>query len=34
LEPSNGENLFQQKIYGNASQIVPEFVDRLLADQC
>lgn len=34
LEPSNGENHFQQKIYGKASQIVPEFVKGLLAQQC
>jgi NAD-dependent deacetylase len=31
LEPSNTENHFQQKIYGKASQIVPEFINGLLA---
>lgn len=30
LEPSAGESLFDQKIYGPATQVVPEFVDELL----
>ncbi|MDF7666786.1 NAD-dependent protein deacylase [Orbaceae bacterium ESL0727] len=30
LEPSLGENLFQTKIYGPASKIVPEYVQTLL----
>jgi len=30
LEPSEGESLFAQKIYGPATQVVPEFIDDLL----
>lgn len=30
LEPSLGENLFQTKIYGPASKIVPEFVKKFI----
>lgn len=30
LEPSAGESLFQQKIYGPATQVVPEFVKQWL----
>ncbi|QIQ20491.1 Sir2 family NAD+-dependent deacetylase [Zophobihabitans entericus] len=30
LEPSLGNNLFDQKIYGPASKVVPEFVDTLI----
>lgn len=30
LEPSLGENLFSERIYGRAGEIVPAFVDRLL----
>ncbi len=30
LEPSQGATLFQERIYGPASEIVPEFVDKLL----
>ncbi|PXZ02906.1 Sir2 family NAD+-dependent deacetylase [Gilliamella apicola] len=29
LEPSLGENLFQTKIYGPASKVVPEFIENL-----
>lgn len=31
LEPSLGESLFQTKIYGSASKVVPEFVEALIA---
>lgn len=31
LEPSQGYSLFDEKIYGRASETVPEFVKRLLA---
>lgn len=31
LEPSLGENLFAEHHYGQASQIVPQYVERLLA---
>ena len=31
LEPSMGASLFDEAVYGPASQVVPEFVDRLLA---
>lgn len=31
LEPSTGATLFQEAIYGPATEIVPAFVDRLLA---
>lgn len=31
LEPSLGESLFQSKIYGPASKVVPEFVETLMA---
>jgi NAD-dependent deacetylase len=30
LEPSQGHSLFDEKIYGPASKIVPEFVGKLL----
>lgn len=30
LEPSQGYSLFDEKIYGKASEVVPEFVERLL----
>lgn len=30
LEPSLGHSLFDEKIYGKATQIVPEYVERLL----
>lgn len=30
LEPSIGENLFNQKIYGSATKVVPSFVDSLI----
>ncbi len=30
LEPSLGESLFDEKVYGPASQIVPAYVERLL----
>ncbi|OCL23476.1 Sir2 family NAD+-dependent deacetylase [Gilliamella sp. wkB171] len=30
LEPSLGESLFQTKIYGPASQVVPEFIQTLI----
>lgn len=29
LEPSLGKNLFQTKIYGRASKVVPEFIENL-----
>lgn len=32
LDPSQGQGLFAQKIYGPATQVVPRFVDALLAD--
>ncbi len=32
LEPSLGATLFQQTVYGPASQVVPDFVARLLAE--
>lgn len=31
LEPSLKESLFQTKIYGPASKVVPEFIDKLLS---
>jgi NAD-dependent deacetylase len=31
MEPSLGHSLFAEKIYGPASQIVPQFVEKLLA---
>ncbi|MDX1974254.1 MAG: Sir2 family NAD+-dependent deacetylase [Rickettsiales bacterium] len=31
LEPSNGYSLFEQKIYGKATQIVPAYVDDILS---
>ena len=31
LEPSEGHSLFEERIYGTASEIVPAFVERLLA---
>lgn len=30
LEPSLGENLFQTKIYGSASQVVPEYIKKFI----
>jgi NAD-dependent deacetylase len=30
LEPSEGANLFTEKIYGPATKIVPEFIDNLI----
>lgn len=30
LEPSSGASLFHQKIYGPASKVVPELVDRII----
>lgn len=32
LEPSDGASLFDEAYYGPASEMVPEFVDRLLRD--
>lgn len=32
LDPSNGATQFQETIYGPASQVVPAYVDKLLAD--
>jgi NAD-dependent deacetylase len=32
LEPSEGASLFQEQVYGPASQIVPALVERLLRD--
>jgi NAD-dependent deacetylase len=32
LEPSLGQSLFDEGIYGRAGDIVPEFVNRLMAD--
>lgn len=32
LEPSEGASLFQKKIYGPATEIVPDYVERLLTD--
>jgi NAD-dependent deacetylase len=32
LEPSDGRSLFTERHYGPATQIVPAFVERLLAD--
>jgi NAD-dependent deacetylase len=32
LEPSGGHSLFHEKIYGPATQTVPAFVEKLLAD--
>ncbi|MCE2482324.1 MAG: NAD-dependent deacylase [Alphaproteobacteria bacterium] len=31
LEPSEGESLFAEKIYGPATEVVPAFVEKLLA---
>ena len=31
MEPSNGHTLFEEKIYGPATKIVPEYVKRILA---
>ena len=33
LEPSAGESLFAEKIYGPATQVVPAFVEALLASR-
>lgn len=30
MEPSQGQSLFHEKIYGKAGEIVPEYVDKLL----
>lgn len=32
LEPSDGASLFAEQVYGPATEVVPRFVDRLLAD--
>jgi NAD-dependent deacetylase len=32
LEPSQGATLFAETIYGSATEIVPAFVDRILAE--
>ena len=32
LEPSTGATLFEEAVYGPASEVVPQFVDRLLSD--
>jgi NAD-dependent deacetylase len=32
LEPSDGTTLFAERHYGPASEIVPDFVQRVLAD--
>lgn len=32
LEPSQGHNEFEERIYGPATQIVPDFVDRFLSE--
>lgn len=34
LEPSLGESLFSERIYGKAGDMVPRFVDRLLLGKC
>jgi len=31
-EPSLGQSLFHEKIYGDATQIVPEYVEKILAE--
>jgi NAD-dependent deacetylase len=33
LEPSEGASLFQEQIYGPATEVVPDFVRRLLGDR-
>lgn len=33
LEPSSGQSLFHEKIYGSATKIVPEYVKRILAGE-
>jgi NAD-dependent deacetylase len=30
LEPSQGHSLFEERIYGKATEVVPEFVRRVL----
>lgn len=30
LEPSQGQSMFDEKVYGQASEVVPQFVDRIL----
>jgi NAD-dependent deacetylase len=30
LEPSQGHSLFEERIYGPATQVVPAYVERLL----
>lgn len=32
LEPSNGHNLFEEHIHGKATEVVPSFLKRLLAE--
>ncbi len=32
LEPSEGHSLFEERIYGPATEVVPAFVERLLAE--
>lgn len=32
MEPSTGATLFHETVYGPATQVVPDFVDRLLAE--
>jgi NAD-dependent deacetylase len=32
LEPSQGYSLFEERIYGKATEIVPEFLEKLLAN--
>lgn len=34
LEPSNGESAFAEKHYGPASEVVPQYVNRLLEGLC
>ena len=33
LEPSEGQSLFAQTIYGKATKIVPDFVENLLKEK-
>ena len=33
MEPSQGHSLFHERIYGPATEIVPAYVERILADQ-
>ena len=32
LEPSEGHSLFAERRYGPASELVPDFVDRILKE--